>query len=159
MGAGSGYARLAVIAAVVAVVGSFVNAAAHAAGPSIGYVKSVAGASSIVRSGDRSNAAAGQPLFEKDVLETGGNGALGVTLKDNTLLSLGPNSSLTLETYLLRPDQENYSLVTRITRGTIQYVSGLIAKLSPDSVEIKTPAATLGVHGTRLLIKVDADAD
>lgn len=157
MGAGSRYAKLTAIAVAFSV--SFGGTAAHAAGPSIGYVKSVSGASSIVRSGDRSTAAAGQPLFEKDVLETGGNGALGVTLKDNTLLSLGPNSSLTLETYLLRPDQENYSLVTRITRGTIQYVSGLIAKLSPDSVEIKTPAATLGVRGTRLLIKVDADAD
>ncbi len=101
---------------------------AQSAGTSIGYVKSVAGTSSIVRSGDRESAAAGQPLFEKDILETGGNGALGVTLKDNTLLSLGPNSSLALESYLLRPDQDAYSLITRITRGTVQYVSGLIAK-------------------------------
>ena len=90
---------------------------------SIGYVKSVAGLSSVLRSGDRNIAASGQPLFEKDILETGGDGALGVTLKDNTLLSLGPNSSLTLETYLLRPDQDSYSLITRITRGTVQYVS------------------------------------
>lgn len=129
----------------------------QSAGTSIGYVKTVAGTSSIVRAGDRTTATAGQALFEKDVLETGGNGALGVTLKDNTLLSLGPNSSLALESYLLKPDRDAYSLITRITRGTVQYVSGLIAKLSPDSVQIRTPTATLGVRGTRLLIRVGAD--
>ena len=131
------------------------HAFAQSAGASIGYVKTLAGDASIVRGGQRSAAEVGRPLYEKDVLETGKNGALGATLKDNTLLSLGPNSSLALESYLLKPDREAYSLVTRITRGTVQYVSGLIAKLSPNSVQIKTPVATLGVRGTRLLVRVD----
>lgn len=149
------------VALIVANSGTLVQSAGSSASTSastaIGYVKTATGISSIIRDGDRKSAAAGQPLFEKDVLETGGNGALGVTLKDNTLLSLGPNSSLALESYLLQPHRDTYSLITRITRGTVQYVSGLIAKLSPDSVQIKTPTATLGVRGTRLLVRVGAD--
>ena len=152
MSTGSKYRRY--MAVIVALMVANSGTLAQSAATSIGYVKTVAGASLVVRNGDRESAAPGQPLYEKDVLETGGDGALGVTLKDNTLLSLGPNSSLVLESYLLQPDRDAFSL---ITRGTVQYVSGLIAKLSPDSVQIKTPAATLGVRGTRLLIRVDGD--
>ena len=155
MSTGSKYRRY--MAVIVALMVANSGTLAQSAATSIGYVKTVAGASLVVRNGDREPAAAGQPLYEKDVLETGGDGALGVTLKDNTLLSLGPNSSLALESYLLQPDRDAFSLITRITRGTVQYVSGLIAKLSPDSVQIKTPAATLGVRGTRLLVRVDGD--
>lgn len=157
MGIGSKHGRF--MAVIVAVTVASSSTFAQSTGSSMGYVKTVAGVSLIVRSGDRESAAAGQPLFEKDVLETGGDGALGVTLKDNTLLSLGPNSSLALESYLLQPDRDSYSLITRITRGTVQYMSGLIAKLSPDSVQIKTLSATLGVRGTRLLVRVDAADD
>lgn len=157
MGTGPAHRRWMAVIAAFLVLSCGIRA--QAAGASIGYVKSVAGISSIVRSGDRRSVAAGQPLYEKDLLETGRDGALGITLKDNTLLSLGPNSSLALESYLLQPDRDSYSLITRITRGTVQYVSGLIAKLSPDSVQIKTPSATLGVRGTRLLVRVDAETE
>lgn len=145
------------IAVVVLFAGS--DTLAQSPGSSIGYVKTVAGDASIVSGSKRTRAEAGRPLYEKDVLETGKDGALGATLKDNTLLSLGPNSRLALESYLLQPDRDAYSLITNITRGTVQYVSGLIAKLSPSSVKIKTPLATLGVRGTRLLVRVDAADD
>ena len=125
----------------------------------IGYVKTAAGEASVLHDGTRTPASPGHPLFEKDILETGADGSLGVTLKDNAMMSLGHNSRLALESYLLEPEHESYSFVTRIARGTVQYVSGLIAKLSPESVEIKTPVATLGVRGTRLLVKVDGGAE
>jgi len=34
------------------------------------------------------------------------------------------------------------------------YVSGRMAKLSPDSVRLETPAAIVGVRGTTVAIKV-----
>ena len=135
------------------------GARAETAGEAIGYVKTVTGAASIVRDGATLKAEAGGPLYRKDILKTGADGALGATLKDNSLLSLGPNSSLVIEAYLFEPDRRAYSFISRITNGTLQYVSGLIAKLSPGSVEIKTPVATLGLRGTRLLVRVDGDAD
>jgi hypothetical protein len=132
---------------------------AEEAGTSIGYVKTLSGEAHVLRAGERSPIDVGRPLYEKDVLLTGKHGTLGATLKDNTLLSLGPNSRLELESYLLQPEQDSYSLITKITRGTVLYVSGLIAKLSPESVVIKTNIATLGVRGTRLLVSVDDSDD
>ena len=37
------------------------------------------------------------------------------------------------------------------------YVSGVIAKLSPDSVKVRTPVATVAVRGTRFLADVKGD--
>jgi hypothetical protein len=35
------------------------------------------------------------------------------------------------------------------------YVSGRIAKLSPDSIRLETPAAVMGVRGTTLALRVN----
>ena len=43
----------------------------------------------------------------------------------------------------------------KFVRGVTTYVSGRIAKLSPDAVRLETPAAIVGVRGTTLAIRVD----
>jgi hypothetical protein len=45
--------------------------------------------------------------------------------------------------------------VLRLLAGTMQYLSGLTAKLSPGSMEVDTPTATIGVRGTRFLARVE----
>ena len=40
-------------------------------------------------------------------------------------------------------------------KGTFSFLSGQIAKLSPDNVKLMTPDATLGIRGTKLLVKVE----
>lgn len=39
----------------------------------------------------------------------------------------------------------------------MHYISGVIAKLSPDAVKVRTPVATVAVRGTRFLAKVEGD--
>jgi len=41
-----------------------------------------------------------------------------------------------------------------MVRGAAAYVSGRIAKLSPDAVRLETPQAIVGVRGTTLAIRV-----
>ena len=45
-------------------------------------------------------------------------------------------------------------LVLNMVRGVMAYVSGRIAKLSPDSIRLETPAAVVGVRGTTLALRV-----
>ncbi|GJL65857.1 MAG: hypothetical protein NPIRA05_08280 [Nitrospirales bacterium] len=125
----------------------------------IGTVKSVNDHAFIIRGDERIRCQIGDAIFEHDALETDESGALGVTLKDNTRLSLGPKSYLTVNEFLFNPQQEQYSLVTKILRGTLVYLSGIIAKLSPESVSITTPTATVGIRGTRLVIRIDPEED
>jgi hypothetical protein len=57
--------------------------------------------------------------------------------------------------YVFAPAQSNMSIVIRMIKGTAAYLSGIIAKLSPESVKFETPTATLGVRGTRFCVQVE----
>lgn len=121
----------------------------------IGYVMTVNGDASVVSGTQTTVAAVGTPIPEGATLRTGPQGSIGITLRDNTLMSLGPNSELAMEDYLYAPAKNDLKLTARISRGTLNFVSGVISKLRPESVEIKTPTGTIGVRGTHFLVKVD----
>lgn len=120
----------------------------------IGHVKSIKGGASATRADGQVTLAIGDPVYREDVLETGSGGALGVIFRDNTILSLGPRTTVALRDYAFEPAAEKISFLARITRGTLLYVSGVIAKLSPSAVSIETPVATVAVRGTRFLAQV-----
>jgi hypothetical protein len=124
-------------------------------GDVIGYVKTVSGEAYVQRGDVRVPAEAGTPVYRGDVLHTGAPGALGVTLKDSTRLSLGSDSELTLRQFAFVPSENELGFVARLTRGTLLYVSGVIAKLSADAVSVETPVATIAVRGTRFLVRVE----
>ena len=125
----------------------------------IGIIKIAKGDSFVVREQERTACKIGAAVFQRDVLETDKNGSLGVTLKDNTRLSLGPSSRLTLEEFTFNPRKEEYSFITNMAKGTLVYLSGMMSKLSPESVSVKTPVATVGIRGTRFLIRIDDEGN
>ena len=122
--------------------------------PVAGRIKVSTGSAFILRDGVQIPAQVGQIVFEADGLRTGGDGKIGVTLSDDTRLSLGPDSELKLERFMFTPADSRFSLVLKFVRGAATYVSGRIAKLAPDSIRLETPAAIIGVRGTTLAIRV-----
>ena len=121
-----------------------------------GRIKVVSGPVFVVRANVAMPAAAGQALFEADTLRTGANGRVGITLNDDTRISLGPGSEARLDQFVYAPAERRGGLVLKVVRGLIAYVSGRIAKLSPDAVKLETPNAIVGVRGTTLVLRVDA---
>ena len=119
-----------------------------------GRIKVVSGAAFIVRHNATIPAQAGQIVYEADALRTGPDGSLGVTLTDDTRLSLGPASEVRLDRFVYAPGSGNLGLVVKFMRGVAAYVSGRMAKLAPDSIRLETPAAIVGVRGTTLAIRV-----
>ena len=93
-------------------------------------------------------------MYEADGLRTGADGRIGITLKDDTRVSLGPASEVQLERFAYAPSEGQLGFVLKVVRGVAAYVSGRIAKLSPDSVRLETPAAIVGVRGTTLALRV-----
>ena len=139
-----------VVALVVAAAPAFAQTPQSAAG----RIKVASGSVFIVRAGAQVPAQAGQLVFEADSLRTGADGHLGVTLKDDTRLSLGPGSEVRLDRFLYAPAEGGMGLVLKVVRGVMGYVSGRIAKLSPDSIRLETPAAVVGVRGSTLALRV-----
>ncbi len=127
---------------------------AAASDGSVGRVKTIKGSATIVRGQSSLPAVFNEKVFQGDTLRTGSDGSLGVMLKDDTSLSLGPNSEVVIDQFLFAPAEGKLSLVARMLRGTAVYLSGVIAKLSPQSVRFETPNASIGVRGTRFLVQV-----
>jgi hypothetical protein len=119
-----------------------------------GKVKVASGAAFIVRNGTAIPAQPGQTVLENDGLRTGPDGTLGVTLKDDTRVSLGPSSEVRVERFVYAPGGGNLEMALKFVRGVAAYVAGRIAKLAPDAVRLETPAAIVGVRGTSLVIRV-----
>lgn len=120
-----------------------------------GRIKVVSGSAFIVRENVAIPARPGELVFAADGLRTGADGAVGVTLKDDTRLSLGPSSEVRLERYVYAPGSGGLGMVLKFVRGVAAYVSGRIAKLAPDSIRLETPAAIVGVRGTTLGIRIE----
>ena len=120
----------------------------------IGRIKIASGSVFIVRASGLLPARAGQDVFEADGLRTGPDGRIGITLKDDTRVSLGPSSEVRLDRFVYAPGDGQLGFVLRMVRGAAAYVSGRIAKLSPDAIRLETPQAIVGVRGTTLAIRV-----
>jgi hypothetical protein len=124
----------------------------------IGTVRNPTGEAAISREGRVLPASEGTKLFAGDTLSTGSDGSLGVILRDDSTLSLGPGSSFVIQKFLFSPAKGQLGLLGRLTRGTMVYLSGLIEKLSPESVRFETPTASIGVRGTRFAVKTGEPA-
>jgi hypothetical protein len=122
--------------------------------PAAGRIKIASGAAFIVRGTKDTPAKVGDLVYESDGLRTGADGRIGVTLRDDTRVSLGPSSELRVERFVYAPAEGRLGVVLRFARGVAAYVSGQIAKLAPDAVRLETPAAIVGVRGTSLGIRV-----
>jgi hypothetical protein len=126
--------------------------AARAETPDVGRIKTVKGAVYLERAGRRELALVGTGVRQADTVVTGPDGAVGVTLADDTLLSAGPNSVLAIERFVYEANQPG-SLEATLSKGTLAVVSGRIAKQAPDAMRVKTPAAILGVRGTEFVVR------
>jgi hypothetical protein len=140
-------------AALLILIAVSVPVSAQPSGP-VGRIKVVSGSAFIVRKGSSIPAKVADAVFETDGLSTGPDGRIGVTLKDETRISLGANSEIRLDRFLYSTADGQFAFVLRIVRGIAAYASGRIAKLSPDAVRLQTPAAIVGVRGTQLAIQV-----
>jgi hypothetical protein len=103
------------------------DSVANADNTRVAQIKTVAGQAEIVRSGVRTVARVGDLLYEKDTIETGPDGSIGMTFIDNTVMSSGPDSQIVLEDYKFNSSNFKGSMLADMNRGTVSMISGDIA--------------------------------
>jgi hypothetical protein len=97
----------------------------------------------------------GSAIQRGDTIRSGNPGAAGIVFADDTTVTLGSNSEFALTGFAFDPKEEKFSLAMRMIKGTFAYVSGLIGKLAPNSVQLSLPDATIAIRGTKLLVRVE----
>jgi hypothetical protein len=117
-----------------------------------GVVKVSKGSAILERAGQKLPATVGAKVFANDRIVTGADGSVGITLRDLTLLSAGPNSMIDINKFSFDSTTHAGTIDAAVKRGTLSVVSGKIAKTSPDNVRFTTPGSTLGVRGTEFIV-------
>jgi hypothetical protein len=129
------------------------SAACAVAWADIGQIKVSKGAVSVQRGAQSLTGDVGLRLEVQDTVTTGADGVVGITMRDNSLLSLGPNSILALERFDFDAGTNQGRFDSLLQHGTMAVSSGRIAKQSPQSMTVRTPAAMLGVRGTDFVVQ------
>lgn len=111
----------------------------------------------VERSGTASTLEVGSDVLADDILSTGPDSTLGVTLRDDTTLSMGPMGRLVVDSFAFAPAEERLGLELGLLQGTFAVVSGQIAKLAPETVAVRTPSMVIGIRGTSFLVEVEGN--
>lgn len=132
---------------------------AVAAAEDAGQIKISKGSAQIERAGKTLPATVGQVVQQGDVVVTGTDGSVGITFRDNSLVSIGPDSALAIDRFVFDSTTHQGNFDASLKQGTLAVVSGKLAKQSPEAMKVKTPAAILGVRGTEFLVRTGPAKD
>ena len=131
------------------------NHSAVAAESHVALVKSVSGDVQVTRAHRTFKASSGTTLQVSDQVVTAAGATAAIVFRDGTLLTLGSGADILVNDYVFEPKDSKFSFALYLARGSAIYESGKIGKLSPQSVKVSTPKATVGVRGTRFLIEAN----
>jgi len=120
----------------------------------IGQIKISKGSVTVERAAQSLPGVVGTRLQASDVITTGANGSVGITMSDDSLLSAGPNSALSLDRFAFDSTTHQGQFDASLRKGSLSVISGRIAKQSPDAMTLRTPSAILGVRGTEFVVSV-----
>jgi len=120
----------------------------------IGSVTETTGVAVIKRGSNTISIAKGTLIEMNDRVETK-NGEVKITFKDDTTVKVTASSALVIDDFVYDPKAKSGKLGLKAAEGTVRYVSGNIAHNNPNSVNIKTPTATIAVRGTDFVMAVD----
>jgi|GEM_PF-3872406 len=90
----------------------------------------------------------GSTIYKGDVVETEGDGAVGLVFADRSTFSLGKNGRMVMDEMVYDPEAHTGKAAMSVVQGTFSFVSGQIAKSGPDAMSVKTPVMTIGIRGT-----------
>ena len=93
-------------------------------------------------------------VYQNEKISTGSASATEITFKDETKLTIGPDSDVTLDNFVYKPGPVSGSLIMTVSKGVMRFTSG---KLSKQAYLVKTPTATIGVRGTIFTVYVAAN--
>ena len=90
----------------------------------------------------------GSSVFQGDVVTTGPGARLGIRFADDTAFAMEGDGRMVLDELVYDAGSGSGSASFSILQGAFVFVTGQIAQSDPDSFEVTTPLATIGVRGT-----------
>ena len=93
-------------------------------------------------------------VYQEEVIETEPRSVARLLLRDDTEVSIGPESRLVLDRFVYDPERGVGALSLEMVEGVFGFLSGLLSK---ESYSLRTSFATLGVRGTEIAVDTARD--
>jgi hypothetical protein len=119
----------------------------------IGTVKHAEGAILMGRTTAQQAPRPGDGVRENERLSTGPDGAASILLKDGTVLTMGPNTTMDLSRFNFDSTTQKGHFVLDLLKGSVRVVTGLLARVNPDLFKVQTPTSVVGVRGTDFIVE------
>lgn len=127
-------------------------------GEPIGSVTEIEGSAFVTHpDGVRLKLAFGDSIFQGDVVASGADSNVGIVFVDDTMFSLSENGRMTIDEMVFDPGIQDGAFAATVLTGVFSFVSGQIAKTSPDAMGLNTPSGTIGIRGSTGVVKVGDD--
>lgn len=95
-------------------------------------------------------------VYHDESIRTEVESATTLTFRDDTMISLGPNSNITLDDFVYDPNPSLSAFAMSTVQGILRFATGSLPK---EAYTITTPAATIGVRGTTFAVAVQPPLD
>ena len=94
----------------------------------------------------------GSKIFFGDTVVSNNNSNAQILFLDQTILTLGEDTELTIDEFIYDPNSHEGSFVSNVKSGTVKFITGQISKKNPENLEVKFPSGTLGARGTEFIV-------
>ena len=101
----------------------------------------------------------GSKIYYGDTIIVKSQSNAQILFLDETVMTVGENTELTIDDFVYDPKTDNGSFVTSIKSGIVKTISGKISGKDPEKLKIKMPNGSLGVRGTEFLISSNSDEE
>ena len=113
----------------------------------VARVSAMHGDVSVSRYSKKLKVISGFSIKEKDIIITQNKSKVQLIFKDDTIISIGKNSSFSIEKYLYIETKKPIAKF-KMLNGMMRVITGKIGKIAPDRFSVKTKTATIGIRGT-----------
>ena len=80
-----------------------------------------------------------------------------ILLLDETALTVGEKSELTIDDFIYDPKSKIGKIVSNIKIGTVRIITGEISKQNPDNLKVNVPSGSIGARGTEFAVVTESD--
>lgn len=95
-------------------------------------------------------------VYMNDCITTSKGAKLQLRMDDDSILSQGENSAMTIDDFVYTPgDAANVNCTLTFIRGVFRAVTGKITALNPERFNVHTRMATIGIRGCDLAFRVE----
>ena len=99
----------------------------------------------------------GSKIYFGDTIIVTEQSSAQILLLDETALTVGEKSELTIDDFIYDPKSKVGKIVSSIKVGTVRIITGEISKQNPDNLEVNVPSGSIGARGTEFAVVTESD--